>query len=83
MCALVLDETGLLPHANSGRADADELALLRDVNVSMGIMLESTSERLLGRGQAHCGQPGQGARRPARDPARGRRAAGSPSPPAS
>lgn len=57
MCRLVLDETGLLPHANPGALTADELALLRPVNVSMGIMLESTSERLLARGQAHWASP--------------------------
>src|SRR5215468_1648763 len=57
MCRLVLDETGLLPHANPGALSAADVALLRDVNVSMGIMLESTSERLLGRGQAHWASP--------------------------
>jgi 7,8-didemethyl-8-hydroxy-5-deazariboflavin synthase CofG subunit len=57
MCRLVLDETGLLPHANPGALGTDDVALLRDVNVSMGIMLESTSERLLGRGQAHWASP--------------------------
>src|SRR5438046_1677712 len=41
MCRLVLDETGLLPHANPGALSADDVVLLRDVNVSMGIMLES------------------------------------------
>ncbi|HZU07758.1 MAG TPA: 7,8-didemethyl-8-hydroxy-5-deazariboflavin synthase CofG [Chloroflexota bacterium] len=57
MCRLVLEETGLLPHANPGALTADEIALLRDVNVSMGMMLESTSERLLARGQAHWASP--------------------------
>jgi 7,8-didemethyl-8-hydroxy-5-deazariboflavin synthase CofG subunit len=57
MCRLVLDETGLLPHANPGALSLADLALLRDVNVSMGMMLESTSERLLGRGQAHWASP--------------------------
>jgi 7,8-didemethyl-8-hydroxy-5-deazariboflavin synthase CofG subunit len=53
MCQLVLDETGLLPHANPGALSAADIACLRDSNVSMGMMLESTSERLLARGQAH------------------------------
>jgi FO synthase len=57
MCRLVLDETGLLPHANPGALTADEIALLRPVNASMGIMLESTSDRLLRRGQAHWASP--------------------------
>jgi 7,8-didemethyl-8-hydroxy-5-deazariboflavin synthase CofG subunit len=50
---LVLDETGLLPHANPGLMTERDLARLREVNVSMGIMLESTSARLLGAGAAH------------------------------
>ena len=55
MCALVHDETGLIPHANCGVLNRDELLALRDVNGSMGLMLESTSDRLLERGQAHFG----------------------------
>ena len=49
----VLEETGLLPHANPGLMSERDLASLREVNVSMGIMLESTSMRLLGPGAAH------------------------------
>jgi FO synthase len=49
----VLEETGLLPHANPGLMTDRDLAALREVNVSMGIMLESTSERLLAPGAAH------------------------------
>jgi 7,8-didemethyl-8-hydroxy-5-deazariboflavin synthase CofG subunit len=49
----VLEETGLLPHANPGLMGARDLAALREVNVSMGIMLETTSERLLAPGAAH------------------------------
>ena len=49
----VLEETGLLPHANPGLMGERDLAALREVNVSMGIMLESTSERLLAPGAAH------------------------------
>ena len=57
MCQRVLDETGLLPHANPGAMTAADLALLRPSNASMGIMLESTSDRLLARGQAHWASP--------------------------
>ena len=46
MCALVLRETSLLPHANPGVMTRDEIAALRAVTASQGIMLESTSERL-------------------------------------
>lgn len=51
--ARVLEETGLLPHANPGLMTERDLASLREVNVSMGIMLESTSTRLLAPGAAH------------------------------
>jgi len=52
-CARVVDETGLLPHANPGLMGARDLEALRPVNASMGLMLESTSERLLAPGEAH------------------------------
>src|SRR2546430_1575535 len=45
MCRLVLEETGLLPHANPGGMTGEDLALLPEVSVSQGIMLESTSDR--------------------------------------
>ena len=48
MCALVLRETGLLPHANPGVMSGEEIAALRKVTVSQGIMLESASPRLRG-----------------------------------
>ncbi len=41
MAKLVLDETGLLPHANAGALPADELALLRTVSPSQGMMIET------------------------------------------
>ncbi len=44
MCRLVLDETGLLPHANAGALDAAELSSLRPVAVSQGMMLETLAE---------------------------------------
>jgi 7,8-didemethyl-8-hydroxy-5-deazariboflavin synthase CofG subunit len=53
VCALTLCESPLLPHANPGVMAERDLAALREVNVSMGIMLETVSERLLGPGMAH------------------------------
>jgi FO synthase len=49
---LALD-LGLLPHTNAGVLTYDELATLRPVNASMGLMLESSSDRLCTKGQAH------------------------------
>ncbi|MBA2537685.1 MAG: bifunctional FO biosynthesis protein CofGH, partial [Actinobacteria bacterium] len=57
MCELVLEETGLLPHANPGVMTRAELSLLRGVTASQGIMLETVSERLSQRGGAHFGSP--------------------------
>lgn len=57
VAALVLSETGLLPHLNPGLMGADELARLKRVAPSMGIMLESASERLCERGGPHYGSP--------------------------
>ncbi|HVS13882.1 MAG TPA: 5-amino-6-(D-ribitylamino)uracil--L-tyrosine 4-hydroxyphenyl transferase CofH [Thermoanaerobaculia bacterium] len=54
---LVQRETGLLPHLNPGLMTAADLAALRPVAPSMGIMLESVSARLLEKGQAHYGCP--------------------------
>ncbi len=57
MAKLVLSETGLLPHLNPGVMSRDEILSLRDVSASMGIILESASERLCQRGHAHFGSP--------------------------
>ncbi len=54
---LVLHETGLLPHLNPGVMTREEIASLREVSASQGIMLESTSERLCGPGGVHHGSP--------------------------
>lgn len=57
-CAeLVLKETGLLPHVNAGVLEEDDYRMLRPVAASCGLMLESTSERLLEKGQSHHGSP--------------------------
>lgn len=53
MCQLVFEETGLLPHANAGVLTRAEIDLLKPVNASLGLMLESTSDRLLAPGEAH------------------------------
>jgi len=53
----VLTETGLLPHINAGCMDAGEIAGLRRVSASMGIMLESASSRLCEKGMPHYGSP--------------------------
>jgi FO synthase len=53
----VLDETGLLPHLNPGVMTAAELAELRRASASMGIMLETTAERLAARGGPHWASP--------------------------
>ena len=53
----VLDETGLLPHLNPGVMTRDELELLRPASASMGIMLETTAERLGERGEPHWASP--------------------------
>ncbi len=53
MCELTLRVSPLLPHANPGVMSERDLAALREVNVSMGLMLETTSDRLLGPSMAH------------------------------
>src|SRR3981081_3046937 len=57
MAALVLKETGLLPHLNPGVMSREEIERLRQVSVSQGIMLESAAERLGRRGGPHFGSP--------------------------
>ena len=56
-CRRVYEETGLLPHVNPGTMSADDIALLRGVSVSQGIMLESASEHLCRKGGPHFGSP--------------------------
>jgi FO synthase len=57
MGALVLKETGLLPHMNPGVMTRDDIAALRAVSASQGIMLESASARLCAPGGVHHGSP--------------------------
>lgn len=53
----VLQTTGLLPHFNPGLLDAAAFAQLRPLAPSMGLMLESLSERLCEPGMPHHGSP--------------------------
>ena len=53
MAKLVLDETGLLPHANAGALYKDELAMLRRVSPSQGMMIETLRDDL----ECHRGAP--------------------------
>jgi FO synthase len=48
-------ERGLLPHSNLGVLGREDLLRLREVNASMGLMLESVSERLME--TVHAGSP--------------------------
>lgn len=57
MAQMVLEETGLFPHLNPGLLTAGELAEMRKVSISMGIMLESVSDRLTEKGMPHYGSP--------------------------
>ncbi len=57
MAALVLNETGLLPHLNPGVMSRDDMVALRPVAASMGLMLESAADRLSARGGVHFGSP--------------------------
>jgi FO synthase len=53
----VIEETGLLPHLNPGVMRYEDLARLKHVAPSMGLMLEQSTERLLERGMPHHGSP--------------------------
>ena len=57
MAQMVLHETGLLPHLNPGVMDAADIAALRTVSVSQGMMLESGAARLCAKGGPHYGSP--------------------------
>ena len=57
MCGLVLRESSLLPHPNPGLMSAEWLQRLARVSPSMGLMLETTSMRLLSPGAAHDNAP--------------------------
>ena len=52
-CQLVLEETSLLPHGNPGTMSRREIEQLKEVNSSMGLMLENVSPRLHELGGPH------------------------------
>src|SRR5262245_36384674 len=53
----VIEATGLLPHLNPGVRSYEDMARLKDVAPSMGLMLETSSDRLAERGGPHFGSP--------------------------
>ena len=57
MSELVLEKTGLLPHANPGVMDRAALVRLKDSNASVGLMLENVSRRLMRDGLPHAKAP--------------------------
>ena len=58
LCERTLNETSLLPHSNPGILQKNELKMLREVNASMGLMLENTSTRMM-ESPAHKKSPGK------------------------
>jgi FO synthase subunit 1 len=50
---MILKKTGLLPHTNAGSLTKKEMSMLKSTNVSLGMMLESSSEKLMEVGKAH------------------------------
>jgi FO synthase len=57
MSELVVERTGLFPHANPGLLTEADLLALRPSNPSMGMMLENVSPRLMDPGMPHHGCP--------------------------
>lgn len=53
----VMAETGMIPHANPGVLSRGEIAALRKVSASQGLMLEQATPRLMARGEAHWASP--------------------------
>jgi 7,8-didemethyl-8-hydroxy-5-deazariboflavin synthase CofG subunit len=53
MSKAVLEKTGLLPHTNAGSLTKKEMSMLQGTNVSLGVMLETSSERLMEKGMPH------------------------------
>jgi len=59
MCEAVFKKTSLLPHSNPGLIDKNEMKTLKEFNASLGLMLESTSNRLCEKGGPHELSPGK------------------------
>lgn len=49
----ITKKTGLLPHSNLGNISKEEMKMLKDYNVNLGLMLESSTYRLREKGMAH------------------------------
>ncbi len=47
LCLETIKKTSLLPHSNPGTISLENLKMLKEVNASMGLMLETTSQRLM------------------------------------
>ena len=62
ICKMTLEETDLLPHTNGGNFSYEALQKLKEVNASMGMMLENSSERLM-KTIAHEKSPGKDPKR--------------------
>lgn len=62
ICQMTLDETNLLPHSNGGNYSYEELKKMKEVNASMGLMLENSSPRLMEL-PAHKKSPGKNPQR--------------------
>ncbi|NVM03179.1 MAG: 7,8-didemethyl-8-hydroxy-5-deazariboflavin synthase CofG [Candidatus Helarchaeota archaeon] len=58
LCKEVI-KIGLLPHSNPGILEKEELEILKDVNASLGLMLENSSDKLCGKGGPHEFSPGK------------------------
>jgi FO synthase len=56
-CKIILEETQLLPHSNPGLMGKKDLHRLKEVNASLGLMLENISERLLAPSAPHFNAP--------------------------
>jgi len=56
-CSEIALECGMFPHTNAGNLRRDELRLLRETNMSVGMMLETSSARLGGAGMPHEAAP--------------------------
>lgn len=58
VCRETLNQTNLLPHTNAGVLSYEDMKTLKEVNVSMGMMLENSSTRLRTT-EAHKNSPGK------------------------
>ena len=47
ICKMTVEETALFPHTNAGNFSYEDMKKLKEYNISMGMMLENSSERLM------------------------------------